>query len=327
MLMPHFSIIIPVYNVAPWLGEALESLRAQSLTTWEGICVDDGSTDTSGDILLARLRQESRLRVIFQPNHGVSVARNRALERARGTWTGCLDADDAVAPWWLEEAKRCFDTTATDLVRFAYKRCSGSTAPQFRREGACTTIETPATVQAWGMDNFIRTAFVWAYFVRRALAQRVSFPSGLTIKEDCIYGLMLLPHLKTVCLSSAVPYAYRQHRYSALHRRYSVEVPLQLCREGYTLCQVLPRQAFAPFCLHILTDWVARLMPEEKSRYAEVRRAFARFLKEKVFTFRELVPWHWRVSVACFLSTGVILPLRVHSFFYRAYLKLFSRRP
>ncbi len=115
----RFSVILPLHNVAPWLSDCLASLYAQSYPSWEGLCVDDGSTDETEALLSRALRKESRLRVIFQPASGPSRARNRALNCASGDAVGFLDGDDAVAPWWLEESKRLFDATDADSLRFA----------------------------------------------------------------------------------------------------------------------------------------------------------------------------------------------------------------
>ena len=84
MVSPFFSIIIPVYNVAQYLKECLDSVLAQTFGDWECICVDDGSTDGSGEMLDVYARGDSRFRVFHQTNKGVSAARNLALEHATG---------------------------------------------------------------------------------------------------------------------------------------------------------------------------------------------------------------------------------------------------
>lgn len=113
---PKFTIIIPVYNVAPYLRECLDSVivAAENLSCVERgeqvevICVDDGSTDGSGVILdeyASRFPSTSNfnftIRVIHQKNTGVSIARNVALDAARGEWIAACDPDDEVKPEWL----------------------------------------------------------------------------------------------------------------------------------------------------------------------------------------------------------------------------------
>lgn len=100
--MPKFSIIIPVYNVAPYLCECLDSILAQTFTDWEAICVDDGATDGSGAILDEYAECDSRFRVIHQANAGVSAARNVGMDIVRGEWFLFLDGDDMFRPDALE---------------------------------------------------------------------------------------------------------------------------------------------------------------------------------------------------------------------------------
>lgn len=105
---PTFSIIIPVYNVAPYLAECLDSVRAQTYADWEARCVDDGSTDASAPLLDTYARLDPRIHITHQRNTGVSSARNRALMGARGNWVLFLDSDDIythkdVLAWYQEQ--------------------------------------------------------------------------------------------------------------------------------------------------------------------------------------------------------------------------------
>ena len=94
------SIIVPVYNTAPYLPQCLDSLVNQTYRDIEIICVNDGSTDNSPDILKAYAERDSRILVIHQENLGLSGARNKGLESARGEWVMFVDSDD----WLNEEA-------------------------------------------------------------------------------------------------------------------------------------------------------------------------------------------------------------------------------
>jgi glycosyltransferase involved in cell wall biosynthesis len=96
---PLVSIITPVYNSARWLEETLATVRAQTLTNWEQILVDDGSTDGSVEILEAAAAEDARFRVIKAGrNVGSPAARNMALDAARGRFIAFLDADDLWHP-------------------------------------------------------------------------------------------------------------------------------------------------------------------------------------------------------------------------------------
>jgi glycosyltransferase involved in cell wall biosynthesis len=107
--LPLVSVITPVFNGAPWLGESLDSALAQTFPFLEIIVVNDGSTDDSLDIARARARNDGRIRVIDQDNAGLPSARNRALKMARGAYLALLDADDAWLPNHLQLAMQAFE--------------------------------------------------------------------------------------------------------------------------------------------------------------------------------------------------------------------------
>jgi glycosyltransferase involved in cell wall biosynthesis len=94
--MPQVSVIIPTYNRAHVLGEAIESVLSQTYDDLELIVVDDGSQDGTRDVVAS---YSSRLTYLYQENRGVSAARNRGIEQARGSYLSFLDSDDL----WLKE--------------------------------------------------------------------------------------------------------------------------------------------------------------------------------------------------------------------------------
>jgi len=96
---PLISVIIPTFNRAAWVREAIDSVLAQTFQDFELIVVDDGSTDTTGEGLIP---YGDRLSTIYQTRQGVSAARNRGLEMAAGEWLAFLDSDDLWLPQKLE---------------------------------------------------------------------------------------------------------------------------------------------------------------------------------------------------------------------------------
>lgn len=95
--MPKVSVIVPCYNVAPYIGACLDSLINQTLDDIEIICVDDKSTDNTLAIIKERMPQDSRIKIIELPkNSGVSVARNTGIDAATGEYVGFVDPDDYV---------------------------------------------------------------------------------------------------------------------------------------------------------------------------------------------------------------------------------------
>ncbi|MBD2178840.1 glycosyltransferase [Pseudanabaena sp. FACHB-1998] len=99
---PFFSILIPTYNQAQYLGAALDSAIAQTHTNWEAIIINDGSTDTTAEIIEIYCNKDSRFKAIHKENGGVSSALNKGLENARGEWICWLSSDDLFEPNKLE---------------------------------------------------------------------------------------------------------------------------------------------------------------------------------------------------------------------------------
>ncbi len=98
------SVIIPVFNAERYLKECLDTVLAQTHTDIEVLCIDDGSTDLSPDILAVYAAQDARVRVVTQPNAGAGVARNTGIDLAEGAYLSFLDADDVFEATMLERA-------------------------------------------------------------------------------------------------------------------------------------------------------------------------------------------------------------------------------
>ena len=117
---PQITFIVPVYNVQKFLIPTIESLRSQSMRNIEILCIDDGSTDCSLEILEHYQQTDCRIRVLTQVNSGVSATRNRGIKEARGEYIAFVDGDDYILP---EMAEMCLDAAIScslDVVAFDY---------------------------------------------------------------------------------------------------------------------------------------------------------------------------------------------------------------
>lgn len=309
-MRPAFSVILPLRNVAPWLPECLASLRAQTWRDWEGLCVDDGSSDASGDLLAEALRADTRLHALFQPPSGVSCARNRALARAQGDAIAFLDGDDTVQAWWLAEAHRLLQASQADLVRFGYRRfLPGADAPPSLPpppheappavwEGAAAREREARTIPQQGA--------CWLVVLRATLARKATFCETLRVSEDALYLLCLTPHLRRLCVSAATPYDSRVHAGSAMICQWSVEVPLALFRQIEEALQTPPAlspKALAHIALVMVLLWAERRLPAERARFDEVRTAFAALFRPnegRDGLHLSHLQAHWRWAVRCY---------------------------
>ena len=117
MTEPKISVIIPVYNTAPYLRHCLDSVIGQTHKNLEIILVDDGSADNSGPICDEYAARDNRIVVIHKENGGVYAARNTALNRATGDYIGFVDSDDWIAPQMYEVLLRLLRQYDADVAQ------------------------------------------------------------------------------------------------------------------------------------------------------------------------------------------------------------------
>lgn len=173
--MMDVSVIVPVYNAAEYLEQCIRSICAQTLQSIEIICVDDGSTDGSLEMLKKLAAEDERITVLTQANAGAGAARNHGLQHAKGKYLSFLDADDFFEPNMLEEAFRAAEKDAAELVVFGadffnhatkqYMPCNYSLRLEMlpcHRPFAGIEIEKDIfkTVVGWAWDKLFLAEFV-----------------------------------------------------------------------------------------------------------------------------------------------------------------------
>ena len=110
------SVIVPVYNVEPYLRKCLDSIVAQTYTDLEILVIDDGSTDRCGAICDSYAERDPRIRVFYTENRGLSAARNLGLDHATGEYIGFVDSDDWIEPDMYEVLLKKAVQTDADIV-------------------------------------------------------------------------------------------------------------------------------------------------------------------------------------------------------------------
>ncbi|MBC9929590.1 glycosyltransferase family 2 protein [Chitinophaga qingshengii] len=121
MPSPLVTVIIPVYNLAPYLETTIQSLVGQTYSNTELLFVNDGSTDSSAEILKAAAEKYPNVRLLHQDNAGQGAARNNGLDNATGEFVLFLDGDDWLDPVTLERAVEAALKENADIVCFGYK--------------------------------------------------------------------------------------------------------------------------------------------------------------------------------------------------------------
>ena len=115
--MPCISVILPTFERAHLLPRSIGSVLAQTLTDWELLVIDDGSTDNTARLVRGWSRKTARMRYLHQANRGVGAARNLGIQRARGRYIACLDSDDEYFPKHLETRLSLLRRHNLDLVQ------------------------------------------------------------------------------------------------------------------------------------------------------------------------------------------------------------------
>ncbi|MBQ8256193.1 MAG: glycosyltransferase family 2 protein [Alphaproteobacteria bacterium] len=114
---PDISIIVCNHNYAQYIGDAIESIKNQSIADWECIIIDDASTDTSIPVIKKHIGRDKRFKLIqLKQKSGTSIARNRGLDSARGEYIAFLDSDDCFTEYALEMLLHMAKTTDADMV-------------------------------------------------------------------------------------------------------------------------------------------------------------------------------------------------------------------
>ena len=219
-MFPFFSIIIPVYNVAPYLRECLDSVRAQTFADWEALCVDDGSTDGSGAILDEYATRDRRFRVIHQPNGGVSAARNAALDVTRGEWVCFLDADDKVESHWLEDiAQGAKNHPGVDWIRTSYRDWFEGREPEPFPEGSphrrIEKTHTDIASVVW--RQMASAGFIVLNVCRKDTIGDLRFDTSIWFAEDACFAADYMHRAKLLLTIPNDSYRYRMRGNSATH--------------------------------------------------------------------------------------------------------------
>lgn len=212
------SIILPVYNASTYLGECLDSLLNQTYGQLDIICVDDGSLDSSPQILADYASRDSRVRIITQENAGHAAARNVGLDAVKGEYLMFVDSDDAIVPHAIE----CFVSMLEE------SGCAVAVSE-------CMEI-MPATPQVYEKPSFVvhqnalrailgmRKAFspVWNKLYRTKAVGKVRFIDGAGF-EDWPYITTVFSDLDSFVSTSMPLYLYRLSEESTVRSRFTEE--------------------------------------------------------------------------------------------------------
>lgn len=186
---PKISVIVAIYNAEKTLLRLLDSLKAQTMTNFEVLMIDDGSTDSSGAICDSYAESDSRFKVFHKPNEGIGATRQFGIEHATGEFTIHADADDWVEPDFLEQLYKKAVSSGTDMVICDILVEYGVRTSVLKQEPIAfdknsLLNDMLCRLQNGPCNKLIRRSFY--------MERNIAFPKGLDIGEDHMFNLQLV---------------------------------------------------------------------------------------------------------------------------------------
>ena len=309
------SVIVPVYNVEKYLRQCLDSVVNQSYRDTEVLVVDDGSTDGSGEIC-DEYQTDSRVQVYHTDNHGLSAARNYALDRAHGNYIAFIDSDD----WFEETALQTFLTiaqnTGADIVacQFYQEYVDKSVDPSGFDTGF--VVEGSDILASMILDHKL-TEDVWNKFYKAELFNSIRYPEGM-IFEDKATTYKLLQKAQKLAYTPAplIHYRNRKGSLSNVHSIKSLTNYWVVYRERFDTLSPISEQYYKTAlsetvgAISRMWRWYAGCSKEEQRRAEKTLEKMQQFLEEHR---REVIHGSYskHVKVTCWYARNNPLVLKL----------------
>lgn len=223
-MTPTTSIIIPIYNMEQFLERCLDSIVNQTYTSLEIILVNDGSTDSSGDICDAYAHNDSRIKVISQVNAGVSAARNAGLNVATGEYISFIDPDDYIEVNAYETLIPYLNNNTIDILRFnASRKGEILNRLPFEGEYAGKRFEQEVLLPMIGSEKFggmFILGVLWIHLFKREIIEKnhIRFNKELRRCEDRLFTITCMLHADKMFFTDDILYHYQVNDESLSNR-------------------------------------------------------------------------------------------------------------
>lgn len=217
------SIIVPIYNVEEYLDSCINSIVNQTYENIEVVLVDDGSTDKCGAICDKWSKKDSRIKVIHKENGGISDARNKGINIAKGSFYVFVDSDDIVTNDMVETLMFYQQKYSSDIVQGMFKDFINEEDVIVDNEKAkCTVINgIDAIKNMYDIKNGIRSTVVWNKLYKAELFKELRFPKG-KIHEDEFTVYKLYYKSSKVILLDKIVYLYRKRPESTMGKGFNL---------------------------------------------------------------------------------------------------------
>lgn len=329
---PSVSFIVPVYNAGGLLDKCVDSILTQTCGDFEVVLVDDGSTDGSGDKCDRYAENDSRVVVVHKKNAGVAAARLTGFSTSKAPWVSFVDADDYLAPEFLQKMLEAGKKYDADLVSCRYYNC---------KYGKTPTSATRVTgfLKRDGLDEVLKNKFLydrntraagipialWAKLIKREFVEPgLLAGQGLKWSEDSTGLFYMLKNINSLCAIPDPLYFYVQHQ-GQVTKKYNFELwenQFEAYRRFKSIDtnNLIDEQLFIRYWIFVVRAITQKRMPKVLTG----RAAFCKEMRkvEKLPSWKEFINSRmtttlgWKEDVLFWL-----LRLRQYSLYYQFFVK------
>lgn len=297
------SVIVPVYNVEKYLSKSIDSIINQTYSCIEIILVDDGSTDKSGQICDELGMKDNRIRTIHKKNGGVSSARNRGIDEAKGQYIVFVDADDWVEEKYIEYLARLIteDNVQLGMVGYVKRRnitdvlsdeCINNKKIEINREEALNLI----------LANEENLGYIWnkIYFKKIIVENQIRYNENILLWEDLLFCCEYISKVQNISFFNAKLYNYYEREGSAvntnslekeLSKVYAAEHIKKVADSEVALCYLNSKSDFVK-----LSNWLCAKAYYSLLMYMAKNRVYKDIeLKEEIM--KKIRPYFFYLSI------------------------------
>ncbi len=247
------SIIIPAYNVDNYLEECVHSLLCQTYKNYEVIIIDDGSTDNTYTVGRRLTDESANVKLFRQENQGVSIARNAGIQKANGEFVVFVDADDIVAPQYIETLVECAKRSDMGMVGFTSEREKIATKVNMNIVDICASDMMESILCGTNYDGYLWNKI----FLKKIIEDNnLKFQKNIVVWEDLLFVVQYLKKCDKVSILDEMLYYYRYREGSAVNNtridkyRSKYEVMTEIKKKNFSYsCQSQKRIS----CLYFQT--------------------------------------------------------------------------
>ena len=300
MNKPAISVIVPVYNVENYLSECLESILNQTFHDFEIICVNDGATDNSYDILKDYAQKYENIKVINQENKGLSGARNTGIEAANGDYLAFIDSDDLVKEDFLEKLyNKAIETDADITVGNVYYLQNNELSNENYISKRISKIAKRKLLTKKDKIVLSEIPVVWNKLYKRYFFTEygVRFYEGLKF-EDIPFSFIVFALSNKIAINEQACYYYRKNDSSIMSKAYTTQSMFDIIKIFDRLHSqvlelinnnILPEKYFNIFNtykINVFYVWNKRVCGEYKKEFKEKTKNELKDLQVSILDFK-----------------------------------------